>query len=125
MRMPHLRHPVSPSARKAAAIGLAAWTVLALLFAPQTYFLSAGSPNPRTWGESLAAMLLLFYAWAALTPLVLWLGRRFPVERERAARNAALLALCSVPCCALPACLRSIVSSGFGSGGSMPMPVSA
>lgn len=58
------------------------WTFLALLFTPQTYLANLRSPSPLTWGQALVATLTLFYVWAALTPLVLWLGRRFPFERH-------------------------------------------
>ena len=58
------------------------WTFLALLFTPQTYMAALRSPTPPTWGQALLASLTLFYVWAVLTPLVLWLGKRFPFERH-------------------------------------------
>ena len=67
---------------KAACVIAGCWTFLALLFTPQTYIAGLRSPTPPTWGEALLASLTLFYAWAALTPLVLWLGRRFAFERR-------------------------------------------
>jgi sensor histidine kinase YesM len=76
---------------------LACWTFLALLFAPQTYLLNRRSPTPLTWGQALAANLVLFYIWALLTPFVLWLGKRFPVERRHLLRNLAVLFLVSLP----------------------------
>jgi len=67
---------------KAACVILGCWTFLALLFTPQTYLSSLRSPTPPTWAQAFAASLTLFYVWAALTPLVLWLGRRFTFERH-------------------------------------------
>ena len=67
---------------------------MALLFTPQTYLANLRSPSPLTWGQALFASLMLFYVWAALTPLVLWLGRRLPFERH-ALRNVVIhLLLC-------------------------------
>ena len=70
------------------------WTFLALLFTPQTYIAGLRSPTPPTWGQALLASLTLFYAWAALTPLVLWLGKRFPFERHTLRNFVIHLLLC-------------------------------
>lgn len=67
---------------KVACVIVGCWTFLALLFTPQTYLANLRSPSPLTWTEALVASLTLFYVWAALTPLVLWLGKRFPFERH-------------------------------------------
>jgi two-component system, LytTR family, sensor kinase len=79
--------------RVAAAI-LGCWTFLALLFTPQTYLSGLRSPTPPSWGQAHLWSLTLFYLWAALTPLVLWLGRRFPFERHTFRNVAAHLLLC-------------------------------
>ena len=70
------------------------WTFLALLFTPQTYIAALRSPTPPTWGQALLASLTLFYVWAALTPLVLWLGRRLPFERHMLRNFVLHLLLC-------------------------------
>lgn len=60
------------------------WTLLALFFGTQIYFI-----NTRVLGQSsswAAAMLwsfLFWYAWAALAPLVVWLTRLCIRERIR------------------------------------------
>jgi len=46
---------------------------LALVFTPQTYIASLRAPAPPTWVQAFVASLTLFYVWAALTPLMLWL----------------------------------------------------
>jgi two-component system LytT family sensor kinase len=61
-----------------------------LLYTPQTYLSNLRSPTPLTVGRAFAANAILFYLWAALTPLVLWLGRRFLIEQSRLARNLAI-----------------------------------
>lgn len=68
----------------------ACWTFLALLFTPQTYLSNLRSPTPFSWWQALLANSVLFYLWAALTPLVLWLGRRFLLEQPRLLRNLAI-----------------------------------
>ena len=73
-----------------AGLTLACWTFLAALFVPQTYFLNLQAPAPLTWWQAVSATLILFYLWAALTPAVLWLGRRFPVERGHLVRNLSV-----------------------------------
>ena len=70
--------------RQAAAI-LACWVFLGLLFAPQTYLLNLRAPRPLSVWEALTANAILFLVWAALTPLALRFGRRFPLDRDRLA----------------------------------------
>src|SRR5687768_9229605 len=67
---------------KPVCVVVGCWTFLALLFTPQTYLANLRSPSPLTWGQALLATLTLFYVWAALTPLILWLGRRLSFERH-------------------------------------------
>src|SRR3954470_7316528 len=74
---------------KVACVILGCWTFLALLFTPQIYLTNLRSPVPLTWGRALLSTLMLFYLWAALTPLVLWLGQRFSLDRRRLWRNLA------------------------------------
>lgn len=77
---------------KVVCVIVSCWTFLALLFTPETANLR--SPSPLTWAQALFASLTLFYVWAALTPLVLWLGSRLPFERH-ALRNVEIhLLLC-------------------------------
>jgi hypothetical protein len=82
---------------KAACVILGCWTFLALLFTPQTYLSNLRAPTPLTWAQAFLATLLLFYVWAALTPLVLWLGGRFALEHPRLSRNLVIHLALSVP----------------------------
>jgi two-component system LytT family sensor kinase len=75
---------------RAACVIVGCWTFLALLFTPQTYLVNLRSPTPLTLAQAFLSTLLLFYVWALLTPLVLWLGTRFPLERPALLRNLAL-----------------------------------
>ncbi|MDQ3069792.1 MAG: histidine kinase [Acidobacteriota bacterium] len=69
---------------------IAGWSVLAVLFTPQHYVLSrrgAGSPH---WSTLLIGNLAMFWVWAALTPVIVWFGRRYLLERRRAALHLLL-----------------------------------
>jgi sensor histidine kinase YesM len=82
---------------KVACVIVGCWTFLALLFTPQTYLSNLRSPTPLTWVQAFFATTILFYVWALLTPLLLWLGGRFPLERNRLLRNLGIHVLLSVP----------------------------
>ena len=68
---------------KVTSVIVGCWTFLALLFTPQTYLSNLRSPTPLTWVQAFVATLLLFQVWAVFTPLLFWLGARFPLERKR------------------------------------------
>jgi sensor histidine kinase YesM len=69
---------------------LSAWTLFALFFSTQLYLnsLYRGRPQPLT--SILIPWLTCGYLWAALTPVTLWLARRFPLEKEVIVRRVAL-----------------------------------
>ncbi len=60
---------------------------MAVLFTPQHYVLSRDVPNPPHWSRLFASNIIMFWAWAALTPAVMWFGRRFRLERPRIPRH--------------------------------------
>ncbi len=63
------------------------WTLFALFFVGQSYLQSAYMGRPIPWGRTLAVWLLCSYLWALLTPPIIWLARRFPIERGSYLRN--------------------------------------
>jgi two-component system, LytTR family, sensor kinase len=79
---------------KVACVIVGCWTFLALLFTPQTYIPALRSPTPPTMFQAFVASLAIFYIWAALTPLVLWLGKRFPFDRHTFRNVLVHLLLC-------------------------------
>jgi two-component system LytT family sensor kinase len=54
------------------------------------------SHEPTPWWHYLVSWLTGMYIWAFLTPVILWLGRRFPIERRNWARRVALHLLLSI-----------------------------
>lgn len=57
------------------------WTVLGLFYFTQGITQRLISHDPIPWWRYLVAWLIGVYVWAILTPIILWLGRRFPLER--------------------------------------------
>lgn len=112
------------------AIGatLACWTFLALLFMPQTYLINLRSPTPLSWLQAFAANSVMFYIWACLTPVVLRLGKFFPLERARFWRNFAILFVLAFPFAVLHIFLVRGVNSvvlSFSADYQSPVPVAA
>jgi two-component system LytT family sensor kinase len=58
------------------------WTFYGLYFASQAILQQAYQGRPITWRYNLAIWLICGYVWAALTPIILYLSRRFPIERR-------------------------------------------
>lgn len=51
------------------------------------YFVSTFTDRPSPFSLLLALNLNYWYCWAALVPAVLWLSRRYPIERARWTRS--------------------------------------
>jgi two-component system LytT family sensor kinase len=64
------------------AIILGCWTFYGLFFASQAIVQEAYLGRPIRWSHHLTSWLVCAYIWAALTPLVLYLSRRFRIERR-------------------------------------------
>jgi two-component system LytT family sensor kinase len=71
------------------AVIFAAWTFVGLFMASQDYVRNLRAGNAVEWRKMLFLLELPFaYLWALLTPLLLWLARRFPLERGRVVKSA-------------------------------------
>ena len=73
-----------------AAVILASWSLFALLMAIQEHYDAQVVHHPRTWGYVFRAEFASACVWAALTPLILWLARRFPVDHRAWYRAAPI-----------------------------------
>lgn len=69
---------------------LAAWTLFALFFSTQIYLNIHYHGVSRPFLTILVPWLTCGYLWAALTPVTLWLARRFPLEKDVIVRRVAL-----------------------------------
>ena len=56
------------------------WTLFGLFFLSQSYIQQAYAGRPFEWKRLLAVWMCSAYLWALLTPMVLYLARRFPIE---------------------------------------------
>jgi LytS/YehU family sensor histidine kinase len=66
----------------------AGWTLFGLFFASEVIIIRAYEGRPLRLGETLAAWMICACVWLALTPLMLYLARRFPLERRRWLKSA-------------------------------------
>jgi two-component system, LytTR family, sensor kinase len=66
------------------------WTALALYFAVSASLTYLSTGRPANWFLSIARALSEWWLWALLTPLVVWLARRYPLDRPWRWRHAAI-----------------------------------
>lgn len=66
------------------------WTLVSLFFSVQAYFNYLYVGRPLGFFYILGSWLVCLYAWALLTPLVIGLGKRFPIERGKIRRNLVI-----------------------------------
>ena len=65
-----------------AALIVAVWTLMSLLRATQVSLGFEMMGHVPGWWRLAIWQLLVFYLWMVLTPVILWLGRRFKLERS-------------------------------------------
>jgi two-component system, LytTR family, sensor kinase len=68
----------------------AGWTCAGLFFASQTYLAYKYSGGQAHIGIVLKLNLADWYLWGLLAPGIIWLGRRFPLERGHWARSTVM-----------------------------------
>jgi two-component system LytT family sensor kinase len=68
----------------------AAWTVLALLFGASSSLTYLSTGRPANWSLTLGRSFSEWWLWALLTPVVAWLGRRFPLRGQTWPRALAI-----------------------------------
>jgi two-component system LytT family sensor kinase len=80
--------PVSRERRASfALIIFAIATVVAVLYSLERYFYRRLLGQEVSLGQLVPSELVFTYIWALLTPLVMWMGRRFPVWGAQHAAN--------------------------------------
>jgi sensor histidine kinase YesM len=77
-------------------LGFGAWTLLGFWQAGQTYIAYSQSKLAVPWEQAFTWGLATAYILATPTPVVAWLGRRFPFERRVWPRHLMLHLLASV-----------------------------
>ncbi len=70
------------------------WTALALFFATSTSLTYRSTGRPANWALTIQRALSEWWLWALLTPLVVWLARRFPLHGRHRVRHGAVHLVC-------------------------------
>jgi len=67
------------------------WTLVTLFYTSQAYVMTSasGQSKPFGYGRELLGQASAGYLWALVTPLVLWLSRRYCLQRHNWVRRAA------------------------------------
>lgn len=69
---------------------LGIWMLPALISSGQIYFNSIAQGNPAVWWRLLLFQLSAWYVWALFAPFILYLGRRYPIDRHHWLARCAL-----------------------------------
>jgi two-component system, LytTR family, sensor kinase len=84
----HRPDRITPRMRREALVILATWTGIAFLLAWQQYVTLSAGDSPTTFGRVLLANGIQSGAWALITPAIVALARRFPIQRTTWMRAA-------------------------------------
>jgi two-component system LytT family sensor kinase len=85
-----MRPTVSRSTLVKACLLFGAWTGYGVLSAWQTHYWYSFTGTPVNWPDSLRYEVPYGWLWALCTPFVLWLARRFRIERNHWVRNLTI-----------------------------------
>jgi sensor histidine kinase YesM len=72
------------------------WTLVAVFFCTQVYVMSYTQKEPVRYLRDFLFQASACYEWALATPLILWLARRFRIERSNWVRRSLLHFLFSI-----------------------------
>jgi len=95
------------------ALQAAIWAALTFAFAALLVLVS-----PLSWSDALGVSAVNWIPWVALTPLIFWLARRFPLERGRLLRSVPVHVVASLVCASISLTVTTFVfNSGRGDFG--------
>ena len=90
------------------------WTVVGLFFFSQGLVQKSATHDPTPWWHYLVTWLTGVWLSALLTPVVIWLGRRFPIERKYWPRRVLLHFLFSIAFAVITLAVHSALLSWMG-----------
>ncbi|HEY0680879.1 MAG TPA: histidine kinase [Steroidobacter sp.] len=93
---------------------LAAWTLVAMLFAGQAWVASHVRGEPLAWARASAIWLVWAAVWAALTPIALRLEARFPLQRPCFLAALAVHGVASATCALVNLALFALAAPVIG-----------
>jgi len=89
-----------------------AWTIVGLLFTVQEIVLAKVHGGRVNW-MFVVIELVYWYVWAAYTPLVIALAKRFPLTGPRFVRHIAVHTIASLPMAPLASVTEYLLSGGL------------
>ncbi len=107
----------SPVARRTLAAAFLAWSVVGLLSLSQMWLQARSDGPPLEW-RRVARLLEDVWAWAAYTPVILWLAERLPVDGGNWVRRVPLHGALALAFAAVDALLGTVLAPVLG-----PFPV--
>jgi two-component system, LytTR family, sensor kinase len=96
------------------------WTIAGLFYFSQARIQRSLSHDTTPWYLDFATWMSGMYICALLTPVIIWLGRRFPIRRHNWAPLVALHVLFSIAFSFVELALHSAVIEWFGLIPSLP-----
>jgi signal transduction histidine kinase len=72
------------------------WTIAALFFSTQVFMMYYSERQPIPYARAFLVQGSACYVWALVTPLILWVARRFRIDREKWLRKVVLHLLFSI-----------------------------
>jgi two-component system, LytTR family, sensor kinase len=90
------------------------WTVLGLFMFSQGLVQKAFVRDPTPWTHHLTSWMVGVYLWFLLTPVVLWLGHRFPFDRKHWKSGTAIHLVLSVAAATLVLTVESVILRRLG-----------
>ena len=110
-------HPLlqttSDSGRTRWILILCAWTTVGLLFALQRIVVEKVQGAHVNWAIETALELLWWYVWAAYTPLVMGLAKRFPLTGPKLVRHIVIHTITSLTMAPLASLTQEFLSLGL------------
>ncbi len=88
------------------------WTIVALFFSSQAYMMASERQEVR-YAREFLFQAIACYLWALATPLVLWLSRRYRIERNNWKRRAGLHFLFSLALVSTLLLIHPVIFMGF------------
>jgi sensor histidine kinase YesM len=98
MNEPEMDDSESILSRRLVRLGLiwGVWTIVALFFTTQVYVMGISEKQPIRYGRQFLIQTSACYFWAVATPLVLWLSRRYCIQRHNWLRRSAFHFVASI-----------------------------
>ena len=96
------------------ALYFLAWTLFSVFMFSQSIMQKIASKEVTPWWHYLCSWLVGNYLWALIAPGILWLGRRFPLDRKHWMRRTAIHLPLSVVVGILQLAVEAVILRALG-----------